>query len=107
MTDMTETELRELDAWIAEHVFGDKPDAGKTVPFSSEQYCHPRYSSNNADAMLVLEMCMEKFGAVRMHKIKDGEYLVESLWQTHKGRFVIEDTMPLAICQFAKAIYSK
>lgn len=99
--------LRELDAWIARHLFGDEPDPSKTIPFSSEQYCHPHYTTEPAASMQVLERCIK-------HSKKSICCCISVLgYQVYLGgadyaKSVQEaSTLPLAISRFAKKLFEK
>lgn len=137
-----EQELRELDAWIAEHVMGTKnmfglkkrgfwyrPNAhGYTdrqseawqLPFEEakkHEYPHgghddrvtvceieiPSYTSNPAAAMQVLEKCAEKT-TVALNQGTTGWFISDC---DKKLRFAVAETLPLAICLFAKKLFSK
>jgi len=154
MKTLDEKELVELDAWIAEHVFGQAqmfgikkrgywylPDAHGYTNRQSEAWrltleeakkhecphggrdervtvCEidtPRYSTNPAAAMQVLEKCLEKAGCdVTFFKSTDklGHYRVFKiadidLAKTPVVDFVEAQTLPLAIALFTKQLYSK
>lgn len=141
----TETEnLRELDAWIAEHVMGQakmfglkkrgywyRPDAHGYTDRQSEAWrlsleeakkheykrgyepvlvCEldtPRFSTDPAAAMRVLEKCAEKLGSMEWIGISwdDGQWkvrIVHSPWEDFT-----DDTLPLAICKLSKQLFSK
>lgn len=114
MKTLTEKELRELDAFIAVHIFGWVPETRSTYAgehnakgyglnkhlhlgdkdryFQSEySFPHARYSTDPAYAMQVLEKCIEK-----------DAYAVGAWIRGMKGEF-----LPTAIALFAKQLYSK
>lgn len=134
MKTETEKELRELDAWIAEHVMGYRwfaYEGGKSNRFCDLQIpsdwqarhggiqCEsslegyerdiggvPKYTTNPADAMAVLEKCC----AETMQE--DCVYIgkTESEWivgHTTRNFEEVADTLPMAICLFAKQLFSK
>lgn len=124
---MSEKELRELDAWIAEHVMGCKPwdeekvrcilqpnefvlsipskivrariGAGQTADFEP--------TSNHASAMMVLEKCFERVGLIDMSRVKvePFNFCVGATYKT--GCESEASTLPLAICLFAKKLFTK
>lgn len=112
----SEKELRELDAWIAEHVMGMKciskdgprPTSGTEDDYFVREWIHasnslPHYTTSRADAMAVLVKCLEKLafgiaiqnypGGVSVSKKIDG------------GLNALAPTLELAICRFAKALF--
>ena len=110
---MTDQELRELDAWIAEHVFGatraiDKGfacgdcDDRHTVRFNKDEgwTACPLYTTDPAAAMQVLERCAEKLGF--LPDIKKSR--IGYAW-IYGGAASNADTLPLAICLFAKRLF--
>lgn len=125
MTDKELRELRELDAWIAEQVFGwhkFKPhrinnafctvcrkESGEAVDHYNAAFVMvsttlPRYSTDPAAAMLVLEKCAGRVGdTIRYRTLHGGHGL-----SCHELPFVVKAaTLPLAICIFAKQLFSK
>ncbi len=109
---MTETEMRELDAWIAEHVIGWSYEVTGSDP-TEDGYCWfdenrkfpcelPHYSTDPAAAMQVLEKCAER-SAIMI--IKDDGCVVAQI----NGKRLTADgpTLPLAICQFARKLFEK
>lgn len=119
---MNTKELRELDAWIAEHVFGATRalDKGYGSGRSDDKLAHtirftkevgwiscPNYTTDPAAAMMVLEKCCGKIGPGSDVEIclRFGVWNV-SEWRANK----IEEeagTLPLAICLFAKKLFQK
>ena len=139
---MNDTELKELDQWIAKHVMGEKlmfgvkkrgmwyrPDAHGYTDRQSEAWrltfdeakkheylrgsadervtvCEiltPRYSTEPAAAMQVLEKCGEKLGgAIVAIQRMDAPY--EPGWVVN-GSYA--PTLPLAIALFAKQLFSQ
>lgn len=127
MNTANENETRELDAWIAEHVMGwtweDYDDNNGKYLLSTDGFNYgvqhwnnhpptymnflPRYTSNPGAAMGVLEKCIAKSmpcfqdsggGNIRIfaHDGLDGE------------EFSVEaKTLPLAICLFAKELFTQ
>jgi len=91
---MTTQELRELDAWIAEHVFG------VSVP-------HPFFkpTEDPRGAMDVLKKCAEK----HQHDIAIGT-AGPTDWRVWAGELngaTYASSLELAICLFAKQLFSK
>ncbi len=122
---MTEKQLRELDAWIAEYVFGWsdikmenapnevsslKPPFGRS-PVGYSQL--PHFSTFRMDAMLVLERCVQEISWNRIVSIgttSDGDYFINySDSEPNSEAFCAceAETLPLAICLFAKQLFSK
>jgi len=107
---MNETEQRELDAWIAENVMGW--DLGESKPghgwpwfgefgFGDEQEKIPHYTTDPAAAMEVLKKCSEEtYITTRRHK---------RCWSMSgsNGMTIEAETLELAICLFAKKLFSK
>lgn len=130
---MNEKELRELDAWIAEHVMGhkmtvfdDRPAVcvGVSACFKGEplDVCKdvPSYSTDRAAAMQVLERCAEngilngEFKLpVSIFRRGDLKWVVSQNFEdeeleSERNCIVVEaDTLPLAICLFAKELFGK
>jgi hypothetical protein len=125
---MSDTELRELDAWIAEHVMfykrTEQPDShtdagdplfwdsGKAVVISRPYFSalHKKYAhswskfgptTDRAAAMAVLEKCVE-IGLLSI-SMQGGSPRV---WRTDgELKITNAETLPLAICKFAKEIF--
>jgi len=95
---MSEKQLRELDAFIAEHVFGF--DMAETSVDDIE-----RYTTDPAAAMMVLEKCCER--------TEDGRVIVRmggNKWiatGSNTSIYCVAETLPLAICLFAKELFAK
>lgn len=129
---MKPKELRELDAWIAENVMGKKaisrdgqrPTKGTEDDYFVREWIHisgslPRYTTDPASAMLVLEKCAEKRTAEGYDVYRPDATLCVSAphpdWENKwvimsdaSGTSVAEaGTFPLAICLFAKQLFSK
>lgn len=140
---MSDTELRELDAWIAEHVMGwtvksrTSPHSGSsrehfwfepgndiepkyrglTYTMSPSgnvggERCAPEiahYTTDPAAAMWVLEKCCDDApNAVEIiHEFNPWE--VRTRKSNKPGDFleVHAETLPLAICLFARKLFSK
>ena len=99
---MSEKKLRELDAWIAEHVFGCKPQAvrimegRKLVRVEYHCKCTPShvvgwskiysYTTNPAASMELLKKCAMRCGEIMV---------------TYNGMFAVHGALPRA----AKATY--
>ena len=120
---LTDKELRELDAWIWTHVLG-------WVPFREEEYPHrngyalgddtgekclecdmPQCSTDPAAAMQVLEKCAVELGgegeracAVEWLPMEEEWRIIET--DTPDGVRAQAKTLPLAICLFAKELFS-
>jgi Phage ABA sandwich domain len=104
---MNETQLRELDTWIAEHVMGmikaDSPD--DTGWFRRSTYL-PKFepSTDPAAAMMVLEALRGRGGfCVELIANTDG-------WLVHydddgNGWSVTAETLPLCIALFARKLF--
>lgn len=128
----TETEnLRELDCWIAEHLFGAKNI--EWITLHSELGCPTepfqdfggggevfRYTTDPASSMLVLEKCAEsgvlngEFKVpVVIRRRGDRQFVVSESSEdesedSERSYIVVEaETLPLAICKFARKIFSK
>ncbi len=126
---MNEKELHELDAWIDGHIFGVKKchhihtkrlknsflkvqcldchgafrDEGGTVNNGLR-----RYTTDPAAAMMVLKKCLARFDNESddaiMIALVNGKPIVCSN-EIQQGREA--ETLPLAICLFAKQLFSK
>jgi len=128
MKTLTDKELRELDAWIAEHVFGWHRQSFENGylrqnllvenKFRADKYrrhgwhndvevldTFPKFSTDPAAAMQVLEKCIEK----EPNGIVCGNLKGQWCATTHGwgGAFCEAETLPLAICLFAKQLFSK
>lgn len=115
-----ETELRELDAWIAEHVVGMKPISengarptdGTEDDYFVREWIHvseslPHYTTNPADAMAVLERCREKSqSAIAIGGKGRNDYIVGEAYVGPNGISARADTLPLAIAKFARQLFS-
>lgn len=125
---MTNAEMRELDAFIAETVMGfEHPclfePTGATGEIctkcnhhgSFDRHFFSHYTSDAAAAMLVLEKCLDKCGSdvvffkstdkpgmFRVFKVKDA-----IAFTGLPTKFVEAETLPAAICLFAKQLFSK
>lgn len=109
-------ELRELDAWIAEHVMGmkviSKYDPRPTVGTEDDYFVRewidvshslPHYTTSDADALAVLRKCLEKsaFGLAIQDTTKGYSISFKIDW-SHEAH---AETLPLAICLFARKIF--
>lgn len=117
---MTTTELRDLDAYIAEHVFGatraiDKGfacgdgDDRHTVRFNRDEgwTACPFYTTDSAAAIKVLERCAERFEHLEIMRTCEGKYMV---WVHGRGLYKrdrIANTLPLAICLLAQQLFKE
>lgn len=128
---MSEKELRELDAWIAEHVMGwHKVKTGDNKSLCSvcgngfgERHKHyvpdfhssttgsvPFYHSDPAAAMQVLEKCVNELCEQDQEETvsvgMEVPYFVVEKTNTSKSMRVEASTLPLSICLFAKQLFS-
>ena len=90
---MSEKQLRKLDAWIAEHVFGF--DMAKTSVDDIEHY-----TTDPAEAMQVLEELLILHNGEPFEIWRGGS----GMWHLGKSK---AETLPLAICLFAKELFAK
>lgn len=108
-------EMRELDAWIAENLFGgihhqEKPyregiDTSLLAMWQGEMDCLVsgwRPTTEPASAMLVLEKCRCVDG---VHLSPPSPDKICEIWGG--GVRAYADTLPLAVCLFAKQLFSK
>lgn len=123
MTSTELRELRELDAWIAEHVMGwhwlvnssktrfIREFDGDRAAGSEPLWIHwdetlPRPTTDPAAAMLVLEKCMTYSANQFIYWQRGGNHIV-SMQHWNGDSSIESDTLPIAICLFAKALFSK
>lgn len=128
MSTPSEKELRELDAWIAEHVMGwrrinDIQRLSKSGEFflhaAEGPFVHERQNyikkfsptTDPAAAMMVLEKCLSSDNLTMPIEIdrkrhKGGRFRIET-GVISNSILAIEDTLPLAICRFAKQLFEK
>jgi len=112
---MTANEMRELDAWIAEHVMGWKNDvensgyyfAGNHTKMIDAHDWQPTTDPNNA--VQVLKRCAEKaWEDMQLICIrpmgKDGWGV---FMRDYVNQMAIAAIFELAICLFAKKLFSK
>ena len=95
MKAMSDKEMRELDAWIAEHAMGLSCIRAATF----------RPTTDYGATMEVLEKCVERL----LNNVE--------IFGNNRDRFVVSGpneafeseaaTLPLAICLFAKQLFSK
>ena len=111
-----DSELRELDAWIAEHVMGknpihrdDKPPTKGTeddyfvVEYLAFSRSCPLYTTDPDAAMQVLEKCQHLTDVVVYKTVQDKHGVRDDI-----SDFAVDaETLPLAICKFAKKLFSK
>lgn len=116
-TKTADVDLRELNLWIELHIFGV---IRKKCPTHLGLECCgrgqiPRYTTDPSDAMEVLRKCLEKSALdkdrpdVRMDRIVNG-YSVGLRYYGHEYRGELTQeapTLELAICLFARALFSK
>ncbi len=132
---MSETELRELGAWIAEHVMLDSPRIEAVAMNADEtgvalwenewitrsavrQFCkeHPQYhyverkiycqyTRNEADALRVLKRCLIDEPVRIVHWTHSGQFELQS--SDDDRIFPSAPTLELAICLFAKQLFAK
>jgi len=112
----TPEELRELDAWIAEHVMGlvrhpcwythEHWEGVWRVPDGTKGFNKFRPTTDPAAAMAVLEKCAEVESPVSVATCFEAgtwSVFVGGHWDEKRSA----ETLPLAICLFAKALFSK
>ena len=115
---MSETELRELDAWIAEHVFGfkktrrdfDSAITGYGFDANNKFAVLPSPTTSPDDAMKVLEKCCDERFATSIQKNKVSWKVSRIYWgpfRMHESEVTFAETLPLAICLFSKKLFSK
>lgn len=118
---MTDTEKRELDAWIAERVMGwkldkmiwwSRNDIDKTQSIAWEGDFRP--TTDPAATMEVLKRCAEKLEVINSSIALGQQFdeLVEDrlFWfvSHERTKEVTEaETLELAICLFAKKLFTK
>jgi hypothetical protein len=126
---MSTEKLRELDAWIATHLFGwvrtdVKCDAtdNRTIggflysPYGlnddlSQASFPPRYTTDPSAAFEVLKACLSSDRLpteiqIDRKRTKEGRFRIEAGTMSN-CILSIEDTLELAICQFARQLYGK
>ena len=115
----TDTELSELDAWIAGHVMGIEvieirletfyDDVRVKVDSTKPHLALPEYTTDPAAAMQVLEKCVERVPVTVFKGIRDG-WQAQSYDET-RADWCIEirkaATLPLAICLFARELFKE
>ncbi len=89
---MTTKEFGELEGWIADHVFR-----------------HKWYLNDGGDAMDLLEKCTERLQHSDCDQMicitrNNWEYVIST---EHGGWFSKDNTLPVAICIFAKKMFEK
>lgn len=132
---MNEKELRELDAWVGTTLFGyvrikKVPDPtdnrqisgslyspqGITHDCNQESYI-PSYSNNPSDAMDVLEVCAKKRTESWSEYRPDATLIIHAPREEWENQWIVAsdaecsieakgDTLPLAICLFAKKLFT-
>ena len=124
-TELTPAQLRELDAWIAEHLFGttitdDYSKVGEPNhayrPWIGVSGTVPRYTTDPAAAMQVLEKCADDT-SITITRDADGQFSVEWWADEVKGvepipgskwhQIKTAPTLPLAICLFARELFKE
>ncbi len=116
---MSEQEMRELDAWIGEHLFGGTltrtPHLATDIYMQTAQnealmmspFPLPRYTSDAHAAMMVLEKCADKCSCIEIwNQDTEGNsgYSVIASRNPEMQQGTAE-TLPLAICLFAKKLF--
>lgn len=123
------TELRELDAWIAENVMGLKPwketqeritcilEPNEFVLSIPSNIVRARIGSNPTknfqptidadDSLEVLKKCAKKLTFGVEISIQDGEWCVWQMTDYAKEIFAKAPTLELAICRFARKLFEK
>lgn len=121
---MTTQELRELDAWIAEHVMGWRhaktlDDLGVMdsfydhgdilIEYRKGHLCPWRPTEDSADAMDVLKKCAEKLKQDISIVLYDSKWDVAWVdWNAEeRADLARAETLELAICLFAKQLFSQ
>lgn len=114
---MKTDEFITLDAWIAEHVFGWKPDVAN-VGHNHQKVRGwwkwqegdkrfttylPHFSTSSGDAMHVLKKCGERTAHIHISTFVN-KWIVGSHALGNPAR---ESTLELAICMFAKQLFSQ
>jgi len=119
---MNQQELRELDAWIAEHVFGwwrpiPTKDIWKT-PANDVVMGAPHYTTDPTPAMQVLEKCAEKCTEKWDQYRPEAQLCIFSPRPEWENEWVVQSdpestiaaqaqTLPLAVAKFAKLLFSQ
>jgi len=119
---MTDIELRELDAWIGVNVFGKKAihaHSAKPTEGTEDDYfviewinasCSlPHYTTDPAAAMQVLEKCFGRMGGtlIGIARLGSNYCVCVPAYAQDFGDVTSAPTLPLAICLFAKQLFSK
>lgn len=105
---MTDKEMRELDAWIAEKVMGYKMH-----PSSEDHWIRPdsnridsfRPTTDPAAALMVLERCAEKVGQV---KLTHPKHTISGMWHItdmDSDIFAGHENRDVAIALFARKVW--
>lgn len=130
----TEKELRDLEVWIWKHIFkgmtiskkfgkciafklrderGEYPNGGGRWGWGwqnsreSALSCVPKYTSDNSSAMVVLEKCACEITNLEID-FRDGNKFAVGTYRRSSGCIeAVSYTLPLAICLFAKQLFSK
>jgi hypothetical protein len=108
-------ELKELDAWIAENLFtwtncrdgyGDEVRYGGTESEQAVNLPFPHYTTDPVAAMSVLKKCLNRTNYFTVG-CDDGFFKIEASYID--GGIVVTqaETIPLAICLFAKKLFAK
>lgn len=108
---MTDKESRGLDVWIAVNVFGWTDDIKGSGHYymldgaksKTMDYHFWQPTSDRAQAMEVLEKCGDET-VPTLAKMSSGKWHIFSKF---KKISVTAETLPLAICIFAKKLFSK
>lgn len=120
---MSDIEMRELDAWIAENVMGKMISFGAVVYWHQLPSGEPKeiqdgpidyYTSDPAAAMQVLEKCSEKMFSdcqdtnMCISKSVDGWIVDQITTGEDYGSLIssVGETIPITIALFAKQLFS-
>ncbi len=116
---MKEAELRELDVWIAVNVFGWLYGIGKSgkqcfwppdcnTEKKRNKWIYgisvPSFTTDTAAAMQVLEKCITGHTSIAINHGTTGWWVADC---DKKKFWATGETLSLAICQFAKNLFSK
>jgi hypothetical protein len=113
---MNSKQMDELDDWLAENVFGfvvkkgGMEYDGEKIPWKVWQGIDSinrnpkRFTSDSADAMLVLKECMSAFGPIACCGNKQLGFSMWDIQRPCEGR-VDAETFELSICLLAKKLF--
>ncbi len=108
MKTLTEKELRELDALMHSICGWTYDDSRKCWHKNGYWTAEPdRYTTDPAAGMMVLEKCAGLLeGGVKIKHHKDGKWTI-SKFEDLDPVWSAAETLPLAICLFAKKMFTK